>query len=293
MQKVCVSKTIVSQMPIRKISPCPASHDLPCPDVMGTKIVFITGTDTGVGKTLLTALLLRHLRARGARAVAIKPFCSGGRADAELLHELQDGELTLDEINPFYFPEPVAPLVSARKHHSRRISLQSVVQHIEAISARVGQAPKLSTISVSETKNSKLRTQNCLLIEGSGGLLVPLGEGYTVRDLIAALACDVIVVSRNQLGTINHTLLTAQALTHFTAHSALRTPHSVHSALKLVLMNTASRDPSCRSNSAILVELLAPIPLIQLPFLGPRCCSIWSVKKNAKKFHKTLAHLLL
>jgi dethiobiotin synthetase len=253
---------------------------------MRTRVVFITGTDTGVGKTLLTALLLCHLRSRGACAVAIKPFCSGSRADAELLHQLQDGDLSLDEINPFYFPEPVAPLVSCRKHR-RRISLQNAVQHIDGIAARVGQIPARPS-GVSEIKNSKLRIKNYLLIEGSGGLLVPLGEGYTVRDLIARLACDVIVVSRNKLGTINHTLLTLHSLTSI-PHSALRTPHS---ALKVVLMDSASRDTSSRSNPGILAELLAPIPLVRFPFLGLRCSSVPAVKKNAKKIQKTLASML-
>lgn len=64
---------------------------------------FITGTDTGVGKTVLTALLLSHLRQSGCSALAIKPFCSGGRGDAHLLHSLQNDDLTLDQINPFYF----------------------------------------------------------------------------------------------------------------------------------------------------------------------------------------------
>src|SRR5581483_3100804 len=81
------------------------------------RILFITGTDTGVGKTLLTAMLLHHLRVAGRRTLAMKPFCSGGRDDVELLHALQDGELTADEINPFYFSEPTAPLVALRRRH--------------------------------------------------------------------------------------------------------------------------------------------------------------------------------
>ena len=81
-----------------------------------TKIIFITGTDTGVGKTLLTALLLHHLRQTGVHALAMKPFCSGGRADVRLLQSLQRGELSDAEMNPFYFAEPIAPFVAAKKH---------------------------------------------------------------------------------------------------------------------------------------------------------------------------------
>src|SRR6185312_6066960 len=79
------------------------------------KIVFITGTDTGVGKTIFTGLLVRHLREHGVHALAMKPFCSGGRGDVKLLRAMQDAELTENEINPFYFPKPVAPLVDARR----------------------------------------------------------------------------------------------------------------------------------------------------------------------------------
>jgi dethiobiotin synthetase len=254
---------------------------------MSTKIVFITATDTGVGKTLLTALLLCYLRQSGARALALKPFCSGGRADAETLHRLQKGELTLDEINPFYFPEPVAPLVSARRH-KRVVSLDQVVQHIHSIAARVALISRPA---------SAPNAQNYLLIEGSGGLLVPLGEGYTVRDLIARLACSVLVVSRNRLGTINHTLLTTQALLN---RSPLRTsprrsgakagPHSALS--RVVLMDSCLPDVSSASNAAILRELLAPTPLILVPFLGAGACRVAMVRKQASRLRALLTRII-
>jgi dethiobiotin synthetase len=260
---------------------------------MSAKIVFITGTDTGVGKTLLTALLLCHLRAQGSRALALKPFCSGSRADAQLLHDLQGGDLALEEVNPFYFPEPVAPLVSARKHKNQ-IPLDEVVQHIQAIASRAAQISRLPAGRL-RTQNSKLKTQNYLLIEGSGGLFVPLGEGYTVRDLIARLDCEVIVVSRNKLGTINHTLLTVHALRDPVSrarfpvrHSPLRTPHS---ALKVVLMGSPAPDVSSASNGLILSELIAPIPFILVPFVGPRACRVSAVRKHAGRLKALLAQV--
>ena len=96
------------------------------------KIIFITGTDTGVGKTLLTALLLHHLRQTGVRALAMKPFCSGGRADVKLLQSLQPGELSDEEMNPFFFKEPIAPLIAAEKNH-RIIRLKEVIDRIKHI----------------------------------------------------------------------------------------------------------------------------------------------------------------
>ena len=267
---------------------------------MSAKIIFITATDTGVGKTLLTALLLCHLRATGSRALALKPFCSGGRADAELLHELQDGELSLDEVNPYYFPEPVAPLISARKH-KRCVRLEHVIRHVRSIAERLSSSSAKSAAN-SPPQDSKHETQNFLLIEGSGGLLVPLGEGYTVRDLILRLDCDVLVVSRNQLGTINHTLLTVQALWNSWRESSKSSPCPSNSARaqysdavfmrsKVVLMHTPTRDVSSRTNSGLLVELLAPVSVIELPFLGRNCASPLSLRKAAEKLARKLAQL--
>ena len=76
--------------------------------------LFITGTDTGVGKTVLTALLTRFLRERGVNAAAFKPICSGGRDDACTLHAAMAGALTLAAINPWYFRAAIAPSLAAR-----------------------------------------------------------------------------------------------------------------------------------------------------------------------------------
>ena len=78
-----------------------------------THTYFITGTDTGVGKTVLTSLLTRFLRAGGVPAAALKPICSGGRADARALHAAMNGALSLDEINPWHFRAAVAPALAA------------------------------------------------------------------------------------------------------------------------------------------------------------------------------------
>ena len=78
-------------------------------------IFFITGTDTGAGKTVLTALLAAFLRGRGVKVAALKPICSGGRADATIIFTALGGRLTLDEINPWHFRAPIAPLLAARR----------------------------------------------------------------------------------------------------------------------------------------------------------------------------------
>lgn len=232
-----------------------------------TGIIFVTGTDTGVGKTVLTTLLLLQLRKSGA-ALGVKPFCSGSRADVRLLRWAQDGELSESEINPFYFSEPVAPLVAARKHR-QTIEPQQVLAHIAGIADRC----------------------ECLLIEGAGGLLVPLVKNFTTLDLIARLRCEVIIVSCNKLGTINHTLLTVQALQRG------RNLHRSHTARvcslsNVVLMTHGSRDASSASNAKILREFLHPIPLITFPFLGHDCSTPRALKASQKKIKKTLARIL-
>jgi dethiobiotin synthetase len=222
------------------------------------RILFVTGTDTGVGKTLLTGLLLHYLRARGRHALAIKPFCSGSRTDTEFLRAIQDGELTPGEITPFFFAETVAPLVAARKHR-RIVRLPEVVRRIRQVASRC----------------------QCLLIEGIGGLLVPLGEGFTVKDLIARLGCKVIVVARNCLGTINHTLLTVSALQDIDIEG-----------LTIVLMAPQLGDSSTPFNRRILAELLAPNPVLSVGFLGRNPLRFGALKKNSKRIEKTLAEVL-
>lgn len=224
------------------------------------KIIFITGTDTGVGKTLMTALLLEHLRHNGVHALAMKPFCSGGVADVKLLQSLQRGELTDSEMNPFYFEEPIAPYVAAKKS-GREIRLNRVI-------ARIHHVSKLC---------------ECLLVEGSGGLMVPLGRGFTVASLIANLDCHVIVVARNSLGTINHTLLTM---------SALQKIGKKPSGLGIVLMDVIKPDFSSVSNGQALAELLRPITVTRIPNLGVNATSTKSIKSSRPKVNKLLKTLL-
>lgn len=221
-------------------------------------LIFITGTDTGVGKTLLTGLLLRHLRESGVHALAMKPFCCGDRADVKLLYGLQEGELDWNEINPFFFAEPVAPLVASR-FAGRQISCTQVVTAIRNIAARYDR----------------------LLIEGVGGLLAPLGEKFSMADVITRLEGQVIVVSRNRLGTINHTLLTVAAL----RHAGIRGP-------KVVMMEARHGDCSSRSNVLIVSDLLRKVPVFSLPDFGSMASRIAAVKKNQKKMRKTLARIL-
>lgn len=235
-----------------------------------SQIIFITGTDTGVGKTVATGLLLYNLRRRGIRALAVKPFCSGVRDDVRWLHRLQDGELSFEEINPWFFRLPLAPSVAARQLRREAPALQEVVQHIRWLAERC----------------------DVLLVEGAGGLLVPLGalraiangkgqiHCYTAADLIRALQAKALVVARNKLGTINHTLLTVQALPFFAANR-----------LAVVLIEQKRPDLSANTNPEVLGELLGPVKVFSVPHLGSNPLAFSVLKKNRRILQKTLAKI--
>lgn len=211
-----------------------------------------------MGKTVLTASLLFHLRQTGVNALAMKPFCSGGTADVDLIQAIQGRIPSRDEINPYYFADPVSPLVAARKV-GQKIQLPEVLKHIRAMQRRC----------------------DCLVIEGAGGLLVPIGEDFTIADLIVRLQCDTLVVGRNKLGTINHTLLTVEAL------RARRVKR-----IKVVLMAQKTVDPSVQSNATILHETLDNIEVLVIPHLGAGASRLASVKQSAKKIKKVLVRVL-
>src|SRR5687767_12143806 len=94
---------------------------------MTAPLLYVTGTNTGVGKTTLACLLLRRARERNLRVAAMKPFSTGGREDAERLRALQTAGLKLDEVNPVHFAEPVAPYVAAAKQKQTVTLAQTIV----------------------------------------------------------------------------------------------------------------------------------------------------------------------
>jgi dethiobiotin synthetase len=153
------------------------------------KRLFITGTDTGVGKTWFTCWLVRQWRARGHDAVALKPIAAGGREDAELLRDAAGRALTLDAINPVHLREPAAPLVAARAEE-RKLDFAALNAAVLRVTAR----------------------HSHVAVEGVGGWRVPLGPRYEVRHWARDLGLPVVVVARAGLGTINHTLLTCESI---------------------------------------------------------------------------------
>lgn len=185
----------------------------------------------------------------------MKPFCTGDRGDVELFAELLEGALPSDLINPFYFQEPVAPMLAAR-NLKVIVKIEDVLERIRLMQGG----------------------GDFLLIEGAGGLLSPLGEGYSAADLIQLLHCPVIVVARNRLGVINHVLLTVGRL------ASLAVSH-----IKVVLMGCGNPDNSEATNGMMLSEMLSSFEVLSLPYFGEKAVEIEAVKKNAKDSEKILA----
>jgi len=198
------------------------------------RIIVITGTDTAAGKTVLTALLAHHLRSIPVNVAALKPICSGGRDDARLLRQASGNALPLDELNPWHFRGAIAPALAAR-HEGRSVALRDVVAHVRGLAHRF----------------------DVLLVEGAGGLLSPLGEHFSTREIISALGADVMVCARNQLGAVNHVRLTLEAL-----------PPMLRLSVRVALMDPHVHDPATRTNAALLGEFMSPEHIISLPWLA-------------------------
>ena len=149
---------------------------------------FITGTDTGVGKTFVTRLILENLRREGVDAVGYKPISCGDREDAVILAAASGGA-DIDEVNPVHLNTPVAPYVACMLEN-RTLDpaiLLAGFHHLAAKRAKV-------------------------LVEGAGGWEVPLAPGYRISDLAADLKLPVILVAGNKLGALNHIILTVNAI---------------------------------------------------------------------------------
>lgn len=158
---------------------------------------FVTGTDTGVGKTWVSAGLMAAAAAASLRVAGMKPVASGCRRtregwrndDAILLQSLATAPVAYELVNPVALPEAVAPHIAA---------------------ARAGMAIDLQTVH--DAFNRLQRNTDAVIVEGIGGWRVPLAGDDTVADLARLLGIPVVLVVGLRLGCINHALLTAQAI---------------------------------------------------------------------------------
>lgn len=199
---------------------------------MATMILFVTGTDTGVGKTVFASLLTRRLREDGVNVAALKPICSGDRSDARVLRKAAGNVLSLDEVNPWHFRAALAPLLAAR-NENKKLRLTQAVHHIASIARRF----------------------ELVIVEGAGGLLSPLGEGFDSRDLILALKAKPIVVAPNRLGIVNQVLLTLDAL-----------PRPLARQTHVMLVDLPRKDAASHSNPGLLREKIGRDNVHSIPW---------------------------
>jgi dethiobiotin synthetase len=203
--------------------------------------VGITGTDTGVGKTYITRVLVALLRRQGLRVGAMKPVETGvkaddPRSDAVQLRDAAGGGDALETVRPVLLAEPLAPWVAL---------------------SRAGSSVDLLAMDAAFHRLSE--GKDAVLVEGAGGLLVPLTRDLAFDGLFVGWDLDLIIVAGNRLGTLNHTLLTVRA-----AHDAgLR--------VRGVVLNTLGPDPGGiaeRTNLEALSELLEPVPVLPFPWIA-------------------------
>jgi dethiobiotin synthetase len=201
--------------------------------------LFVTGTDTGVGKTAVGAGLLRLAWRRGLRAIPFKPVetgCEPEPQDAQLLREAAGRPVPLSDVCPHPLALPAAPAIAATAA-GVRLDIGGLVQHAARLAAH----------------------GDLLLVEGAGGLLVPYADGVTAADFAAQLGLPILVVARTSLGTINHTALTIGELSRRGLPVA-----------GVVLVRVDDRGgPHEETNAAAIAAVAKVIPLGTLPHLPP------------------------
>lgn len=223
---------------------------------MSNKGYFITGTDTGVGKTVVAVAIIRAIAGMGVRVCGMKPIETGCEqagqgaliaSDGLFLRDASETGESIDNVTPLRFQYPVAPYLAARLE-KRDMDMGSVKERFDYLSSRY----------------------DALIVEGVGGLYVPIAKDYFVSDMAADFKLPLIIVASPALGSVNHTLLTID--------------HARHKGLKLAGLVFNYSNPSAgtvaeRTNPALIAEL-AGIPVMGvMPYL--ESVSMDSVSKSA------------
>jgi dethiobiotin synthetase len=205
----------------------------------------VTGTDTGIGKTVVTCALAARARQLGLEVAAMKPVESGIEerpvsdtglsSDADRLRAACGNRDAMSLVRPYVLREPLAPMVAAQR------------------------AGVHFSLEVLDTARAELeRHRELLLVEGAGGLLVPLTTSLSYAGLFSRWSCDLVLVAGNRLGVLNHVLLTVQA-----AERAGLTVRGI------VLTAISDRDPGVAeaTNFDVLRQLLPDRPLWRFPWV--------------------------
>ncbi len=191
--------------------------------------LFVTGTDTGAGKTHVASALLRALNAAGRRAVGFKPVACGDRLDAEHLRVAgADPALGLHVINPVFFRSPLSP-AAAGLIEGKSVDFSAIDTALATLEAAA----------------------EVVLVEGAGGWLVPLEGSRTFGDWVAEKGWPVVLVVNNRLGALNHTLLTLEAIRSRGV-----------TCRGLILNHVADERDAASISNKVLLERLTDVPVI-------------------------------
>ncbi len=210
----------------------------------GKSGIFIAGTGTEVGKTVVSAALVSWLQTRSITATYLKPVSTDGKMvdgqlvspDAIWVKDTCGLHVSVHDLNPICFFYPLSPLASARME-KRTVSRKEII----------------------EGTKGALKAGSTSVCEGVGGIMVPLSDAYTSLDFMMELALPVLLVAKPELGTINHTLLSLQAMTE----RGLNVLGFVFSGIQT---GPASQVPSAK-NSRLIEEFSGYSFLGELPFL--------------------------
>lgn len=155
------------------------------------KNLFVTGTDTGIGKTVVTAAISNTMKLSGKKVSVMKPIQTGTLTqkvlDIEFVYKVLDEEFNIDVVCPYRFDKPLSPKLASHDS-SVDINIDNIMSSYRTL-----------------TQN-----HDHVIVEGAGGILVPIKENYFISNLIAEMDIPIVIVSRANLGTINHTLLTIE-----------------------------------------------------------------------------------
>jgi dethiobiotin synthetase len=191
--------------------------------------LFITGTDTGVGKTHIAVRLLHLLRGSGISCAGMKPICCGDRRDAELLLAAGSDDLTIDDVNPIWLKTPAAPIVGSLMEEVN-IDAEHILAVFHALQNRVEH----------------------VIVEGVGGWMVPIHPDYFISDLAVAMKLPVLVVGQNRLGCLNHAVLTVQSIIG----------HKLRCVGLALNRSPVTSDIAALTNANILTKILS-VPLFE------------------------------
>ena len=221
---------------------------------------FVTGTDTEIGKTLVSCILIRELVAAGKKVIGMKPVASGAQEidgslrneDAMALIDSANVDADYEQVNPYCFVPPVAPHLAAEQA-GVAIDIHTIITNFTA----------LTTIA------------DVVVVEGVGGWRVPLGSSFAVSDLAHRLGLPVIMVVGIRLGCINHAMLTAESIQA--------------NGCKLAgwVANVVDRDGLMTAENIATLQGQLPVPMLaSIPFLPPGqdtdLCNVFNIKTLEK-----------